>query len=452
MKKIVIALISTGLLSAHMGAANATATADEAKMLGTTLTLIGAEKAGNKDGTIPEYTGGLTTAPASFDKSKNVRPDPFASEKPLYSIDAKNMDKYADKLSEGTRAVMKAIPTFRIDVYPTHRTAAYPKFVLDNTVKNATRGKLSEDGLSMHSARGGFPFPIPKNGNEVMENFAARFNGDSLLMPKFSAYNVDSSGKVVLSAQGRFLQESVFYDESKSEMPKVLTRLQVNYNGPARRAGESLLSIDPVDYSENGRRAWLYLPGQRRVRLAPDLAYDTPNSSTAGMSSYDDVYLFNGKMDRFNFKLIGKKEIYVPYNTYRFTYNAKPEEVFQAKSVNPAVVRWELHRVWVVEAKLKEGQRHIYSRRTFYVDEDSWTALASDQYDGRGQLWRAGFAYLTQSYDVPVPTSLTDGHYDLIAGTYYMNVWPGSSGVKISESYKPDSDWTPDSLSTEGVR
>jgi hypothetical protein len=75
MKKLAAALIGAGLLSAHMGAAHATAMPDEAKKLGTSLTLFGAEKAGNKDGTIPEYTGGLTTAPAGFDKARGVRPD-----------------------------------------------------------------------------------------------------------------------------------------------------------------------------------------------------------------------------------------------------------------------------------------------------------------------------------------------------------------------------------------
>ncbi|MGH8807966.1 MAG: DUF1329 domain-containing protein, partial [Noviherbaspirillum sp.] len=397
MKKLVTALIGAGLLSAHMGVVHATATAEEAKKLGATLTLVGAEKAGNKEGTIPEYTGGLTTTPAGFDKSSGVRPDPFASEKPLFSIDAKNMDKYADKLTEGTKALMKANPAYRVDVYPTHRTAAYPKFVLDNTVKNATRAKMAEDGVTTQGAKAGIPFPIPKTGAEVMQNFLLRFNGHALTMPKYSAYNVDSSGKLVLSVQGSYLQEGAYYDESKE--PTLLNRVRVNYTGPARRAGEAIMSHDPLEYGDKGRRAWQYLPGQRRVRLAPDLAYDTPNGSTAGMSTYDDVNLFNGKMDRFDFKLVGKKEVYVPYNTYRFTYNGSAEDVFQAKSVNPAVLRWELHRMWVVEAKLKDGQRHIYSKRTFYVDEDSWATLASDQYDGRGQLWRAGFGYLTQSYD-----------------------------------------------------
>ncbi|MES2264645.1 MAG: DUF1329 domain-containing protein [Pseudomonadota bacterium] len=443
-------LIGAGLLSACAGTAHATATPDEAKKLGATLTLVGAEKAGNKDGTIPEYTGGLTSAPAGFEKGSAVRPDPFASEKPLFSIDAKNMDKYTDKLTEGTRALMKANPAYRVDVYQTHRTAAYPKVVLENTVKNATRAKMGDDGVTMQGAHAGIPFPIPKSGAEVMQNFLARFNGHTLLFPKFSAYNVDSSGKLVLSSQGSYQQEGVFYDESKEAT--LLNRVRVNYTGPARRAGEAIMSQDPLEYGDKGRRAWQYLPGQRRVRLAPDLAYDTPNGSTAGMSTYDDVNLFNGKMDRFDFKLVGKKEIYIPYNTYRFTYNPSAETVFQAKTVNPSVLRWELHRMWVVEAKLKEGQRHIYARRTFYVDEDSWAALASDQYDGRGQLWRAGFGYLTQSYDASIPTTHTTGHYDLIAGTYYINLWPGANGVKLLDTRQPDSAWTADSLAGAGVR
>ncbi|RJF98547.1 DUF1329 domain-containing protein [Noviherbaspirillum saxi] len=451
MKKRVTALIGAGLLSTQIGATYATATAEEAKKLGTTLTMIGAEKAGNKDGTIPEYTGGLTTAPAGFDKSKNLRPDPFANEKPLFSINAKNMDKYADKMTEGTKALMKLHADYRIDVYPTHRTAGYPKSVLENTVKNATRAKLSDDGLSMIGARAGIPFPIPKNGNEVMLNYIGRYNGGTTVIPKFSAYNVGSGGNVMLSAQGIYMQESVYYDESRPE-PTLMNRVRTSYTAPVRRAGEAAMTAEPIDNANESRRAYQYLPGQRRVRLAPDLNYDTPNASTSGMSTYDDVNLFNGKLDRFDWKLVGKKEMYVPYNAYRFLYNGKPEDVFQAKFINPDTVRWELHRVWVVEASVKEGKRHIYSKRTYYIDEDTWFILASDQYDGRGQLWRPGFSYMTQSYDVPTPTHFTSGHYDVIAGSYYVNQWPGSNGIKIGGKPMADSFWTPESLAGSGIR
>ena len=31
--------------------------------------------------------------------------------------------------------------------------------------------------------------------------------------------------------------------------------------------------------------------------------------------------MFNGAMDRYDFKLIGKKEMVIPYNAYRFQYD-----------------------------------------------------------------------------------------------------------------------------------
>ncbi|UVE19575.1 DUF1329 domain-containing protein [Pseudomonas sp. LS44] len=452
MTKLTKTLIAAGLLAAHAGVLHAAVSATEAQKLGTTLTSFGAEKAGNADGSIPEYTGGLTTAPAGFDASTGIRPDPFASEKPLFSIDAKNMDQYAAKLSEGAKSLLKNQPGYRIDVYPTHRTVAYPQFVLDNTVKNATRASLSADGLSVQGARAGTPFPIPKTGNEVMLNHIARFQGLRFVIPKYTAYNVNASGRKVISTQGMWANESAFYDLSRPADENLMTRARANYSGPARRAGESLQTAEPIDYTTLGRRAYQYLPGQRRVRLAPDLAYDTPNPSTSGMSTVDDTNLFSGKMDRYDWKLVGKKELYVPYNTYRFTYADNPDEVVGPKFLNPDVVRWELHRVWVVEATLKEGQRHIYAKRTYYLDEDSWAALAVDQYDGRGQLWRPGFSYITALYDQSAINNTPVSHYDVIAGTYYINLWPGKYGLKISNSLLPDSKWTPDNLAGTGIR
>jgi hypothetical protein len=257
MKKLLTALLGAGVLSAHMGFVHAAVSAEEAKRLGTALTPVGAEKAGTKEGTIPEYTGGLTTAPAGYEKSKGVRPDPLANEKPLFSIDAKSMDKYADKLTEGTKALMKANAGYRIDVYPTHRTAAFPQSVLDNTVKNATRAKVSDDGLSFTGAKAGIPFPIPKNGNEAILNYIARYDGVSVVLPKYSAYNVNSAGQLVLATGGVWTIERPYYDESKE--PTLITRARANYLAPARRAGESIMTNDSVDGSK-GRRAWHTCP------------------------------------------------------------------------------------------------------------------------------------------------------------------------------------------------
>ena len=443
-------MLGAGVLVSMQGSLHAAVSAEEAAKLGASLTAIGAEKAGNKDGTIPEYTGGLTTAPAGFVKGSVVRPDPFAAEKPLFSIDAKNMAQYADKLTEGTKALMKQHADFRIDVYKTHRTAAHPQSVLDNTKKNATRASTTPDMLGMKDTKAGIAFPIPKNGNEVMFNFQTRYQGVSYVLPKFSAFNIDSAGKLTTATQGLYTGESPYYVESNDT--GILGRVRGNYTGPARRAGEANLVYDYVDSSTKERRAWTYLPGQRRVRLAPDLSYDTPNPSTGGMAVYDETNMFNGKLDRFDFKLVGKKEIFVPYNAYKFAFHNKPDEVFGPKFVTPSNVRWELHRMWVVEATVKEGKRHIYSKRTFYIDEDSWYVLASDQYDARNQLWRAGIAYMAPSYDAAIPSAHAYGHYDVIAGTYYINMWPVVAGAKYPEVLSSDSAWTPEALAGSGIR
>lgn len=419
--------------------------------LGKSLTAFGAQQSGNKDGSIPPYTGGLTTVPAGFDKNSYVRPDPFAAEKPLLSIDQKNVDQFADKLTSGTVALIKRYPSFRVDVYPTHRTAAAPQWVQDNTIRDAGKAKLEADGVSVTGAHARIPFPIPQNGNEAMWNMLMRYNGDTMDYRKFTAFNVNAAGQVSISTQGRYILETEFYNTAKPDST-VLQRNRMDYTGPARRAGESVMVLEPASYTATDRRAFQYLPGQRRVKLAPDLAYDTPNTSTSGMSTMDDVGLFNGKQDRFDFKLVGKKELYVPYNDYRMVYADKPQEVFKADHINPDYVRWELHRVWVVEATLKPGARHIYKKREFYLDEDSWAPLAVDQYDARDSLWRVGFNYPSQSYDASTFSSFTAGHYDLIAGTYYIHLWPGTAGLRITSDHQPDNYWSPDSLAGSGIR
>jgi len=438
-------LAAAGAIAAH-----AAVTADEARALGTTLTPIGAEKAANKDGTIPAYTGGLTTPPAGFKPGDGIRPNPFASEKPRFAIDAKNMAQYQGSLTEGAKALMQKYPTFRIDVYPTHRTVAFPKYVLDNTEKNATRAKATNEGRSMEGAHAGFPFPIPKTGNEAMWNHLVRFNGPAY-EAKYRNLNVDANGHVALATEGNSVQEYPFWDNAKTEA-ETYWRLKLTYTAPARRAGEAMLIVDPLDIGNKDRRAWAYLPGQRRVKVAPDLAFDTPNPGTAGATTFDDVFIFNGSMDRFNFKLVGKKEIYVPYNDYQAVYGSRQDDLLKPNHLNPDLVRWELHRVWVVDATLKEGKRHVYSKRTFYLDEDSWAALASDEYDQRGQLWRIGFAYMTPSYEVPAPYTDMFGHYDLNSRVYSVTGFIAETGGMRQVKAAPEREWTADALAGAGIR
>ncbi|HSG23152.1 MAG TPA: DUF1329 domain-containing protein [Azonexus sp.] len=443
-------LLIAALASAAGNLAYAGVTADEAKKLGTSLTAVGAEKAGNKDGTIPAYTGGLTKAPAGFKAGDGLRPDPFAEDKPLFTVDGKSVDKYADKLTEGTKALMKKYPDYRIDVYKTQRSVAYPKFVEDNTGKCATSAKTTNAGRSMEGCHAGFPFAIPKTGYEVMWNHLVRYQGVAYSV-KYRNWNIDASGRPSVSTEGSIVQEYPYWEADKADSPTYYKQ-RISYTGPARRAGEAMMIVDPLDYADKDRRAWQYLPGQRRVKVAPDFAHDTPNPGTGGTSTFDDVFLFMGSMDRFDFKLVGKKEMFVPYNTYRMAYNSTKDELLKPKFLNPDVVRWEQHRVWVVEATLREGKRHVYSKRTFYIDEDSWTIVASDQYDARGQLFRAGFAYTTPSYDAPAPWSDMHGLYDLIAGSYSLSGYTAETGGMRHTKTASERDWSPEALAGAGIR
>jgi hypothetical protein len=450
LRKIVTAIALTALTAA----AQAAVSPEEAKQLGTTLTAVGAEKAGNKDGTIPEYGGGIK-APADFKAGSGFRPDPYANEKPRLTITGKELAANADKLTAGTQELLKRYPTMRIDVYPTHRTAAVPAFVLDNTAKNAIAAKTADGGITLENVVAGYPFPIPKTGYEAMWNHLMHYKGLGWTA-KYDSVNVDAAGVPTLATAGEATWSWPIYDPKKAGQfntsdPFWLVKL--DYLGPARRNGEALLVWDTLAPLKQGRRAWQYLPGQRRVKLAPDIAYDTPNPGSAGASTYDDASLFNGAMDRFDFKLIGKKEMFVPYSNYKLIYAKSTAEITKPNHVNPDFVRWELHRVWVVEATLKQDKRHIYSKRTFYIDEDTWAVLASDEYDGRGQLYRSAFAFQAQSYDASAAWEDTNVYYDFISGLYAMQGMPGGYfGVKYLTEPKPATFWASDALAGAGVR
>lgn len=440
-------------LTVAMAAASAAVTPEEAKQLGSTLTLVGAEKAGSKDGVIPEFTGGLTNGPAVA-KGSGMRADPYAADKPRLSINGKNLAGQEDKLTAGTRELLKRFATYRVDVYPTRRSVTFPKHVLDNTQKNALAAKTTDGGVGVENVLGGVPFPIPKTGYEVMWNHLLRYQGHAFFT-KYDSWNVDSSGTPTLATTGEASQEFPLGDPKRTELSKpndVFFRTKMSYLAPARRAGESLMAFDHVSPVVQPRKVWQYLPGQRRVKLAPDVAYDTPNPASAGASTYDDGWVFNGALDRFDFKLVGKKEMIVPYNAYKLAYHKVAADVTTPNHINPDLVRWETHRVWVVEATLKPGKRHIYSKRVFYIDEDSWVALASDEYDARGQLYRASFGHLTFSYDVLAPQSGNHMIYDFVSGSYNIIGYAGPhGGVKYTDPFKP-SEWSAEALSGAGVR
>jgi len=421
--------------------AQASVSSQEAAQLGTNLTLVGAEKAGNADGSIPPYSGGLTTAPASFKAGDTMRPDPYANEKPLLVINGRNVDQYKDLLSATTVALAKRFPGYRIDVYPTHRTAALPQKVLNNSRRNAIDAKSLEGGLAIDNVLPGVPFPIPKSGAEAMWNFLLRYQGVNI-HSKYDSWNVDSAGVASLAITGEaFISFPIYEHLSKPfNNSDIYHQMKLSYTGPARRAGESIMLKNATNPLHFPGRAWQYMPAQRRVKQISVLAYDTPNPGTARA------------LELYDWTLVGKQEMIVPYNTYKLTYARDAKSLTTPNYISPDFVRWEKHRVYVVEGNLKSGSKHIYQKRRFYLDEDSWAALASDQYDASGQLYRGSFAFLSQSYDQQVPDATPFMTYDLSRGSYNINGVVGPhGGIRYIEPLST-AQWVPESMAGAGVR
>ncbi|AYH43535.1 hypothetical protein CDA09_09090 [Azoarcus sp. DN11] len=439
------------------GASSAAVSPEEAKQLGATLTPFGSIKEGNKEGTIPPWTGGLKTLPSGFDpKNPGARPDPFADEKPLFSITVANMAQYADKLNEGSKALLKKYPNYRMDIYPSHRTVNYPQYVLDKTVVNATKCTTEKDGMAINrDCAGGIPFPIPKNGVEVMWNKALKFEGHVTSGPNSQGWFVDASGKAVHMATSRTITEIVYYDPKKQKLEgPYFWRYKGMYNAPVRRAGESQMLLDPVDSSETKRTAYTYLAGQRRVKLAPDLSYDTPAPNGGGVYNMDDASGFLGTLDRFDFKLVGKKEIYIPYNNTRTQsdpVNCSHEKMYQKDFFNPACMRFELHRVWVVEATVKQGIRHSSPKKIFYWDEDAFGPGFADSYDASGNLQRVVVSAHLPAYEIPAQVNRPFVAYDLNSGAYAANAFGPGSGVFQIDPVN-EREWAPEALQGGGIR
>lgn len=424
---------------------------EQANKLKGELTPMGSEKAGNKSGTIPAWDGGYTKVPAGY-KEGDPRPDPFAGEKPTVSISAKNMAQYADQLTDGVKALMKKYPTYRIDVYPTHRSAAMPQWAYDNTFKNATRCKTTDGGLSLENCYGGIPFPIPKTGYELMWNHMLAWKGQASSM-LFRLFVATADGKPTMASDGLNEVQSPYWfkDGSLEKFNGDYTNLMLITYGPPFKAGESILLRDSVNFNK-GRQAWQYLVGQRRTRKAPTLGYDTPDSVASGAFYFDEAFGFSGALDRYQWKIIGKKEFYIPYNTNR-TWLAKATDLLGPQHLNPDYVRWELHRVWEVEASVAPDKRHAVPKRRYYLDEDTYNVVLSDMWDGQGQIWRVGYTLPMAMPDVPGEIAQTFGLYNLQANTYVLANFPGEKSYQFKQVTPwSDSYFTPDNLAAKGSR
>lgn len=439
------------LCAGHVGAAPTPA---EIAQLGKSLTPIGAEMGANKDGSIPAWMGGLCKPPADYKplNSKGGYPyaDPFASDKPLYSVSAKNVAQYADKLNDGTKELIKRYPdSFRVDVYPTRRSACMPQWVYDNTLKNATKPKLEADGVGVSGAHAQVPFPIPKNGFEVMWNALL-----SYLSPHeqqtYSTYLLDAGGGVSLMSSAEVRHYRPYWDNKITELASdqpYWTFLQRDL-APANKAGSAFLSYSYMRPDVKNPTRWSYITGQRRVRVAPEFKYDTVSAASGGVLLFDEINGFDGKMDKYDFKLMGKKDMLIPYNNYK--QDAPIEQIVGKHHLNPDLDRWELHRVWVVEARLKAGERHVQKTKRFYIDEDSWVISLYDGLDEQGKPHHGMQFSIYQEYEKPMPHAgwFTLYEFNKNAMSFFRPVKSGSVTV---DPY-PKSTFQPDAMAGGSVR
>lgn len=449
-------LLQTGVLGLSLLASSvmAAVSADEAAKLGTTLTPLGAEMAGNADGTIPAWTGGLPKNAGTVD-ARGFLQDPFASEKPLFVITAENVEQYKDKLTPGQLAMFKRYPqSYRMPVYPTHRSATVPDSVIEATKRNATNTVMVQNGNGLANFDTANPFPIPQNGLEVIWNHITRYRGGSAKRFVTQATPQANGSYSLVYFVDEFAFRGALADVDKSKESNVLFYFKQRVTAPSRLAGNVLLIHETLDQVKEPRLAWLYNAGQRRVRRAPQVSYDGPGTAADGMRTTDNFDMYNGAPDRYEWKLNGKKEIYIPYNTYKLdSPDLKYADVIKAGHINQDLSRYELHRVWHVTATLKQGERHIYAKRDFFIDEDTWQASAIDHYDGRGTLWRVAEAHNQYYYNHQVPWYTVETLYDLLSGRYL------ALGMKNEEkqAYEfgfpaKESDYTPAALRQAGVR
>ena len=448
-----IAALALSLLTTHVMAA---VSPEEAAKLGTTLTPVGAEKAGNADGSIPAWTGGIPKNAGAVD-SKGFLADPFASEKPLFVITAATVDKYKDKLSDGQVAMFKRYPeTYKIPVYPTHRTVNLPPEIYESIKRSALNVKPINDGNGLEGFTGNryYAFPIPKNGVEVLWNHITRYHGGNLRRIITQATPQTNGSYTPIRFEEEVAVPQLIPDMDPAKAANVLTFFKQSVTAPARLAGTVLLVHETLDQVKEPRLAWIYNAGQRRVRRAPQVAYDGPGTASDGLRTSDNFDMFSGAPDRYDWKLVGKKEMYIPYNSYKLDQpTLKYDDIIKAGHINQDLTRYELHRVWEVVGTVKPSERHIYAKRHMYIDEDSWQVALVDHYDGRGQLWRVAEGHAQFYYDHQTPAYTVETLYDIIAGRYI------ALGMKNEEKSSfvfgfaaKAADYTPAALRAEGVR
>ena len=417
-KMKVFSLMIVWLLTAQ---ALAAVTPHQAARLGQDLTPMGAEKAGNAAGTIPAWKGGISQPLNSYQHG-DFHADPFPNDKIRATVNSKNWQGYEQYLTPGQIALLKKFPSYSLQVYPSHRSAAYPQFVYDAVKKNAVSAKLLKYGTGVSDTIMSSPFPIPKTGAEVMWNHTLRYRGLRWEYTSSSVYSSSAGDQSVVTRDYKYFWAYSQPGVTLDEIDNKIFYLKHKTIAPASMAGSMILVHETLDQVRSPRKAWIYSAGQRRVRRTPNLSYSSIDTTTNGIRTIDQVDMFNGAPNLYNWKLLGKAEKFVPYNAYKLHQKGlMVEDIAGQQHINPKLARYELHRVWVVEANLRVGVNHVYHKRRFYFDEDSWQIVSLEEYDEAGALIRHSESHMINYYDIPMMYSTLTVSYDLENGRYFAD-------------------------------
>ena len=410
-------LASLAVVSTEVAAA-------DANILGSELTANGADPSASADGMIPAYTGGISKPPADY-VAGGDHVDPFAADEPLFSITAQNMGKYSNRLSAGQKALLaRKEGNYRMDIYPSRRSCALPQFVYDETKKNVARARLIDGGNGVAGARIGVPFPITKNALEIYWNHNFHWHGHRYHAITSGA-NVYKNGEItkIIREDWRYN----FYADPQGPDPKHAND-QYHWMGiwkaPPRFNGSGFSMTNTINQVKEPRNGVMFNPSTRKIMRAPAgaVTYDGPLSTADGMRQSHDMFLFSGSPDRYDWKLLGKKEIFVPYNAYKASASTTSHEVLLTPhNPNPDYLRYELHRVWVLEATQKDGFRMKQARRVFYVDEDSWIFLMADIFNKRDELIYVQHAFIKNYYEAPACVFEFDVMHEMTTGNYNVD-------------------------------
>ena len=385
------------------------------------LTPIGAESSPNNDNSIPAWTGGLSKPPASY-KGGGRLTDPYPEDKPLFTITAANAAQYRDKLTRSHLVLLAKYPSYKIPVFATRRSVAYPKAIYDATQSNIGKAKLlGSDALQ--GAHLGFPFPKPQTGVEILWNHRVRYRGNTLTSQSTQAV-VETDGDVHTLKQ----TEKVFYRYANLQAAVDIAKENIllyylTWFGKTKNDVDFVVLVHETANSiENPRGIWVVPPKVPKVFRIPPVGYDQPFPGSEALMFIDMVDMYNGAFDRYVWRLVGKRELYIPYNSYRisdgrYTYS----QLLTKNHFNQDSTRYELHRVWMIEATERDGKSHKFGKRTFYVDEDSWNVVLVENEDHEGKLWRFQEGHLLPSYANQTANCAPVVLYDLKDGRYFVN-------------------------------